>query len=307
MEFGKVKNLRELDNVCFELPKREDREGKLLDHSQTQELHRPVIYMGCPSWSNPYFLGKLYPQTCIPKDYLFYYSQQFNTIELNTTFYRIPDPKTVYQWRTSTPEGFKFCPKVFQQISRFENLFDIPQLTHRFFSSIEHFEDRLGPSFMQLPPHFSSQYFPILRRFLKLIPTHIPLSIEFRHPSWFTQNRLIDPAYDLLRKSNVSAVITDVVGRRDVLHQTLTTQTTLIRFVGNELHTSDFIRIQKWSERLSSWAKDRVGPFYFFIHQPNELGYFELIQSFNEFVDDLKILKLKPLDLSLGQPQLSLF
>jgi uncharacterized protein YecE (DUF72 family) len=302
MEFGKVHTLGELNQIRFELPAKDSRETRLYTHSP----EKIPLYLGCPSWNQPSFLGRLYPKGCSPQEYLFYYAQQLNTLELNTTFYRIPEPRTVTQWRNSTPQGFKFCPKVFQGISRFENLHEIPQLTAAYFEAISHFEDRLGPCFMQLPPQFSPGYFPILKRFLRLIPSHIQLSVEFRHPLWFKEQHLIGEAYDLLAERGVSTVITDTAGKREVLHSSLTTRSAVIRFVGNELHPSDFSRMEAWAQRLSEWSDLHLGPFFFMIHQPDQQGYIELIQLFQKALAQHPTLTLQSLNKTLAEPQLTL-
>ena len=312
MEFGKVKDREELNRICFDLPPWRDQDTALF-HTSSSALkpgHSPQqkpLYVGCPSWNQSSFLGTLYPQNCSPQKYLFYYSQQFNTIEFNTTFYRIPQPQTVTQWKNSTPSGFKFCPKVFQGISRFENLYEIPQLTRQYFTALESFEDRLGPTFLQLPPHFSPGYFPILKRFVTLIPKDISLHIEFRHPQWFQDDRILQHVTDLLFEHRVGIVITDVAGRRDVLHHSLTTPVALIRFVGNELHPTDFSRLQSWARRIEEWSQQGLGPFYFFIHQPEEKGYIELTERLHQNLSHHPLIQLKPLNDRLAEAQLPLF
>jgi uncharacterized protein YecE (DUF72 family) len=296
MDFGKVTSVRQLDTISFRLPTEDGRMPIF------PSVSAPEFYLGCPVWGKKEWVGQVYPPGTAPKDYLKFYARQFNTIELNTTFYRTPDPTTVERWRKTVPPDFKFCPKVFQDISRFENLLQIPALTQRFCESILHFGDHLGTLFMQLPPSFGPNKIVILKRFFTLLPPGIRLAVEFRHPAWFFQGQLIHPAFDLLAEKRISTVITDVAGRRDVVHSTLTTRTAVIRFVGNALHPSDTVRIDQWVERLGSWFKKGVNQVYFFLHQPEEAGALELITYLNEALNQRYPIHLRNWDPKLARP-----
>jgi uncharacterized protein YecE (DUF72 family) len=308
MEFGKVSSLQ-LHKIPFSLPSEDERTDQLLNSltaSSPPTLSSPRVYLGCPIWGKKEWVGKVYPAKTQPKDYLKYYSQQFNTIELNSTFYGIPELTTVERWKRVVPHDFLFSPKVFQDISRFEVLNDIPHLTHRFCEAVQHFEKNLGVSFMQLPPHFGPQRgLLILKRFFRLLPKGFSLAVEFRHPDWFDQGKLIDAAFELLAQSSISTVITDVAGRRDVLHQSLTTQTALIRFVGNALHPTDFERMNQWTTRLGAWFKKGVNQVSFFVHEPEEVGSLELMSHFSQELNNKYHLHLKNWDPELAKPRQS--
>ncbi len=75
----------------------------------------------------------------------------------------------------------------------------------------------------------------------------------------------------MLEQYHVSTVITDVAGRRDVLHQRLTTPSVIIRFVGNDLHETDFSRIDEWVEKLKTWFALGLHEVYFFTHEPDNI------------------------------------
>ena len=309
MDFGKVPYQWQLDKISFDLPQEDERSSNLLLESRKKvALHsNPKVYIGCPIWGKKEWVGTVYPPKTSQRDFLKYYSQQLNTIELNTTFYRIPDVVTVERWRDLVPSGFKFSPKIFQEISQFEILPNIPNLVHRFCNSVLHFDDHLGVSFLQLPPSFSPQKILILKRFFRLLPQGFQLAVEFRHPDWFHTGRLIDPAFELLAENGISTVITDVAGRRDVLHQSLTTRVAMIRFVGNALHPTDHQRIQTWIDRLGSWFAKGVEQVYFFVHEPEEVGTLELVDSLVDQLNKKFGLGLKSWDPSLAHPQVSFF
>lgn len=219
----------------------------------------------------------MYPQGTDPKDFLYHYSRQFTSIELNTTHYRIPDKETIAKWRETTPEGFKFCPKWPQEISHHSPLSSRAVLIREFVTNVMELSDRLGLTFLQLPPHFTPNDGRDLALFLKELPREFPLAIEFRHPAFFQEHRLRDPIYNLLAAAGATVVITDVAGRRDVLHTSLPTTKVLVRFIGNDLHATDDTRILEWAARLKSWLALGLTEVEFFIHQPGDLSAPELI------------------------------
>jgi len=108
---------------------------------------------------------------------------------------------------------------------------------------IQGLTENLGCCFMQLAPYFGVDRLPILEKFLANFPNHIPLAIEVRHESWFSTEATLAKLATSLEQHKKAFVITDVAGRRDVLHQRLTNEIAVIRFVGNDLHPSDYSRI----------------------------------------------------------------
>lgn len=103
---------------------------------------------------------------------------------------------------------------------------------------------------------------------LSSVPEGAGLAVEFRHPVWFKDHCLRREAWDLLEAHGASTVITDVAGRRDVLHTSLSTPRVMIRFVGNELHPSDYTRVDEWVARLREWIEAGLEEVYFFLHHP---------------------------------------
>jgi len=279
--------------------------------NQSKELSQPKFYLGAPVWGKKEWVGRLYPPKTQPKDYLKYYAVQMNGIELNTTFYRIPNSAQVTQWRESVQQGFKFCPKIYQGISQFDRLSEIPTLTQQFCQSVENFNQNLGLCFLQLPPYFGPERILILRRFFKLLPPHFPLAIEFRHPGWFHDHQLIQPVFDLLCENQIAPVMTDASGRADVLHASLSTSKVLIRFLGNSLDPSDFVRLDQWVNAFGRWFEVGISEFYFFVHQPEEEGVIELVEylvkCINERYRVSHGLEIQGIDLQRSQSQIELF
>lgn len=290
MDFGKLPDISRVD---FRLPADHLLTENVLAKSKKSSIE---VYVGCPVWSCEAWVGSWYPPRTQSKDFLKYYAQQFNTIELNTTHYRIPDLRTVDKWRESTPAYFRFCPKIPQVISHDHLLQDVALLNQNFCENVYALGNRLGICFLQLPPYFAPDKLPILENYIKQFPPQVPLSVEFRHEAWFAKrNGLapIDEATQMLESYGVSTVICDVAGRRDVLHQRLTTTTAVIRFVGNNLHPTDYSRIDEWVHRIQTWIAMGLEKLYFFVHEPDNILSPDLSLYFIEKINQACNLHLK--------------
>jgi uncharacterized protein YecE (DUF72 family) len=296
MKFGKLTDPLSLAAVDFSLPPTPERTLVLL-RSEKRPPFR--AYVGCPMWGNKAWAGKLYPPKAKPAQYLQHYARSFHGIELNSTHYQIPKAETVERWREMTDPRFRFSPKIPQLISHRYQLFNCEDGVESFVEAIEGFEDRLGCSFVQLPPHFGLDKLSRLDWFLALWPRHLPLAIEFRHESWFQNQQLRPEALDLLEATGTATVITDVAGRRDVVHANLTQGTAMIRFVGNGLIPSDYQRADAWINRIEDWVENGIESLYFFVHEPDdtyapEMGRY-VVEKLNERLGlDLAVPGLKP-------------
>ncbi len=267
MKFGKLENI---EQVNFQLPSDAEGTGELL-RKLPQRKEPLQLYVGCTGWNMKEWIGSLYPPKTKSEDFLYYYSRQFGTIELNTTHYRIPTLEIINKWRKTSPEHFRFCPKIPQTISHSRDLGLSKEQTQLFCENVSELGDKLGCCFMQLPPYFGFDRLNLLERFLANFPKQIPLAVELRHESWFAEPEKTETLGRLLEKYQISPVITDVAGRRDVLHQRLTTDTALIRFVGNALHATDYSRIDEWVERLADWHNKGLKQVFFFPHEPDNI------------------------------------
>ena len=256
MIFGKVEDPSIVD---FMLP---------ADHAGTrkalrQSKKKPQIYVGCAKWNRTDLKG-FYPRGT--KDELTYYSTQFNSIELNTTFYRIPDVQLVENWRDKTPEDFKFFPKITNTISHYKRLKEVRSLVDEFCLNVSHFEEKLGMVFLQLHDNFTHKDFDRLKEFITSFPVGIPLAVELRNYSWFNDEQISTELYSFLEEKGITNIIVDTAGRRDLLHMRLTTSTAFIRYVGAN-HPSDYTRLDDWVERAGNWFENGLENLYFFVHQ----------------------------------------
>ena len=267
MKFGKLNDISEVD---FRLPADPaDTTNWLADLPFPKERNR--VYIGCTGWSMKEWVGPVYPKGTKAKDYLVEYGKQFNTIELNTTHYRIPSASLVEKWMRETPGDFRFCPKVPQVISHARDLGINSGRLLEFASALEDLLPKLGACFMQFPPYVSTEHQSRILQFLDHWPSHLPLSLELRHESWFKEDSASSAFFAELRKRGIGMVITDVAGRRDVLHQQLCADQIMVRFVGNAVHPTDYERIDAWVVRLQQWLQAGINDIYFFPHEPDNI------------------------------------
>jgi uncharacterized protein YecE (DUF72 family) len=291
MDFGKLPNISRVD---FALPPDHPDTIPVLNRYSTGIKQEAKVYIGLPVWVNKAWVGEYYPAGMKEKESLLWYGRQFNTIELNSTHYHIPGPDTIERWRNAVPPGFTFCPKFPQLISHEGPLARSLDLTSTFCEAIAGLEDKLGCSFLQLPPHFGPKQLPDLESFVQYIPESVPLAVELRHPDWFVDNVVSLELFEVLEKYRVSTVLTDVSGRRDVLHMRLTTPTAMVRFVGNGLHPTDYTRIDEWVTRIKVWLDAGLQELYFFVHEPDNTTSPELATYLIDKLNKVCGLDIKP-------------
>lgn len=257
MKFGKVEDPSKVD---FTLP---------ADHGQTTQVlsdHKGTntkFHVGCAKWNRQDLKG-FYPRGT--KDELTYYATQFNSIELNATFYRIFGEETVQKWYDKTPPDFKFFPKVPQIISQFKRLKNVDAELDSYFASIGTLKEKLGTIFLQMHPTFKPANFESLENFIQIWPEDVSLAIELRHPEWYEDATVNDEFCHLMAENNITHIITDTAGRRDLVHMRLTTAKTFIRYTGAN-HASDYSRLDDWLVRIKEWANSGTEEINFFVHQ----------------------------------------
>ena len=272
MDFGRLETT-ELDKVDFKLPE---------DHPATKKIlkaHVPSktkLFIGCAKWGRKDWVGKIYPKGTKEADFLEHYARHFNSIELNATFYKMPDEESVQRWKSKVGKEFKFCPKFTDLITHKKRLKDATEATNQFLRSIASLENNLGPTFLQLPPNFGPKNKEILIAYLKSLPEDFEVFVELRHPDWFTEPNF-EEIFEEISKAGKGSIITDAAGRRDCVHTRLTNNKAFIRFVGNSLHPTDYKRIDEWILKLGGWIDKGLEELYFFMHQHEELYSPELV------------------------------
>src|ERR1700712_3108492 len=269
MEFGRVDHA-ELANIDFSFPA--DPELTLKTLKEAKGKGDLQVHVGCAKWGRKEWLGKIYPLKTKEANFLDEYVKHFDCIELNATFYQVYGPETIAKWkaRAEVTPGFKFCPKFSQSITHIRRLKNADEITTQYYTGIMAFGDQLGPLFLQVGDNFTPKSFPELKAYLEHLPTDVPVFVEVRHKDWFAVKENSDQLFNLLHQLNIGAVITDAAGRRDCVHMDLPTPHAFIRFVGNSLDKTDYLRVDKWVERITEWKENGLQSVWFFMHQHDE-------------------------------------
>ena len=257
MKFGQVEDPSQID---FSLPKDHKRTSDILKSNKNGLQN---ISIGCAKWNKTDLKG-FYPKGT--KDELTYYATQFNSIELNATFYGMPSAEQVQIWKEKTPSNFKFFPKITNTVSHFRRLLNITDVVTQFATAVLNFDEKLGMVFLQLHDNFKPKDYDRLEKFIQDWPQEVPLAIELRNNEWFSDEEIFNTICELFEKHHITNIIVDTAGRRDMLHMRLTTTSAFIRYVGANAE-SDYQRLDDWLNRLTKWKEEGLENVYFFVHQ----------------------------------------
>ena len=158
------------------------------------------LFLGAMGWSYK-FWSEIYPRGTKSTDYLTHYSKHFKSVEINSSFYRIPSRKTIENWSTLVPQDFRFTAKFPQSISHSSNLKYEPEKLEAFLNNISMLKEKLGVLVLQLPPRLKVEHLSSFRDLIGVLPDDINYAVEFRNKGWFTEE-----VYDLLRENDIALV-----------------------------------------------------------------------------------------------------
>jgi uncharacterized protein YecE (DUF72 family) len=160
--------------------------------------------LGTIGFSYSFWKSKFYPSKITSKDFLVYYATQFNTVEVDSTFYRIPTEQTVLNWRKQVPDGFLFSFKFPQLITHVKMLKDCEYETGVFLNRVGLLEDKVGALLLQFPPNFGVEHLTDLEDYLGKLPRHHRYVVEVRNKSWLSKE-----FYSILRANNAALAWAD--------------------------------------------------------------------------------------------------
>jgi uncharacterized protein YecE (DUF72 family) len=271
MKFGKLKNI---EGLSFDL-------GPLSVQPSpfATKPSNKAVYVGGTSWIQDHWKGSLYPSQISKKQYPHQYGKILDCIEFNATFYKIPSTEQVLKWAQAMPADFKFCPKLYLGIGRALQEEEVQLYTHKFVQSIQHFEAKLGPCFVQFPENFSPAKWPLAKALLNSWPQHLPLAMEFRNPAFFENRNLIPSIHQILSDRGIGLVITDVEGRRDLAHGSYSSNFCLVRFVSCGKAEIDESRLLAWKKRIQYLYEHQGMVHFFMIHESEAHPSGKLVQQ----------------------------
>ncbi|WP_092320587.1 DUF72 domain-containing protein [Pseudomonas saponiphila] len=253
-------------------------------------------FLGCPSWSENAWREYLYPQDARANDFLGLYSQVFNAVEGNTTFYARPAPATVQRWAEIMPEHFRFTAKFPGDISHGGDLRQQLSAAETFVQLLSPLGERVSPLWLQLPASFAPQRLAELAGFIDGLER--PLAVEVRHPEFFAKGDAERMLNRLLRERGVERICLDpralfscTSSAPAVLHAqskkprvpprpAAFTQFPQVRFIGHpELEANDPFLVP-WIDKVATWIEEGRTPYVFLHTSDNRLAA-ELARRFH--------------------------
>jgi uncharacterized protein YecE (DUF72 family) len=165
-----------------------------------------VIRIGCSGWQYKHWKGDFYPADLRQHEWFAHYARTFDTVEINNSFYRLPEAETFRRWRERAPAGFLFAVKASRYLTHMKKLKEPEEPLHRFFEHARPLVRTLGVVLYQLPPRWPADL-ARLDHFLHALPRGVRHAIEFREPSWYAPEVL-----DLLEAHGVALCLHDMNG-----------------------------------------------------------------------------------------------
>ena len=169
-------------------------------------MTRGAVRVGCSGWQYKHWRGDFYPADLPQKRWFERYASVFDTVEINNSFYRLPEVDTFANWAARAPEPFLFAVKASRFLTHMKKLKDPEEPVERFFSRARALRKHLGPVLYQLPPGWKLDR-DRLEHFLHVLPRDVRHVLEFREPSWYT-----DDVYGLMQRHRVALCLHDMPG-----------------------------------------------------------------------------------------------
>jgi uncharacterized protein YecE (DUF72 family) len=229
-------------------------------------MRRAKIFIGTSGWHYTHWRGPFYPEKLPASKMLEFYAQRFHTVELNNTFYRLPRPNGLNNWRESTPREFRFAMKGSRFLTHMKKLKDPASGIERFFERADLLQEKLGPIVFQLPPHWGADA-ERLDTFLKALPGRHRYAFELRDPTWHSAE-----IYAILRRHRAAFCIFEIAGFRSGFE--LTADFTYVRLHGPEgAYRGDYSEaaLREWAGRIREWQHKLRAIYIYFDN--DQAGY----------------------------------
>jgi uncharacterized protein YecE (DUF72 family) len=226
------------------------------------------IHAGASGYSFKEWKGLFYPDKCKPEEMLPYYSARLPTVEINNTFYRMPQPAVLEAWMKCTPPGFRFAIKSPRRITHMSRLTATAQEPVEFlYRNLAALGEKRGPVLFQLPPNMKKDL-PRLEGFLAMLPQGHGAAFEFRNATWFE-----DDVYAALRAAGAALVLSE---REDNAPPPLV-ETTSWGYVRLRLEEYSDADLEAWARRLAATGWKEV--FVYFMHEPTAPAYAQALMK----------------------------
>jgi uncharacterized protein YecE (DUF72 family) len=217
-----------------------------------------MIRIGTSGWVYKHWRGLFYPETLPQREWFNYYAAQFDTVEINNSFYRMPSDINFEGWRKQAPEGFLYAVKASRFLTHLKKLKEPEEPLQTFFEGAARLEQTLGPVLYQLPPRWRVNL-PRFEAFLAALPVGYHHVIEFREPSW-----LIEEVFGLMERYQVAHCIHDMGALSIPLR--VTAPLVYLRFHGAPTYQGSYTQasLEAWAARICAWRDQSLDVFAYF-------------------------------------------
>lgn len=220
---------------------------------------RGRAHVGCSGWQYKHWKGDFYSAELPQTQWLEYYASVFDTVEINNSFYRLPETATFARWAARVPARFVFAVKASRYLTHMKKLKDPDEPIERLFGRMRALSGHLGPVLYQLPPGFRADV-PRLEHFLQALPRDARHVIEFRDPSWY-----VDEVFRLMERHRVALCLHDMRGSATA--RLRVGPLVYVRFHGpTERYQGGYSveRLQSWAEWLSGPLREGTDVYAYF-------------------------------------------
>lgn len=223
------------------------------------------VRIGTSGWIYRHWRGVFYPQDLPVQRWFAFYAKQFDTVEINNTFYRLPSEAAFDAWRKHAPADFLYAIKASRYLTHQKKLHDAKQPLENVLGRCRHLRTRLGPILYQLPPHWHCDV-ERLRQFIALLPAKLCHVFEFRDPSWF-----VDEIKDLLTATGMNFCIHDMSGQPSPVWTTGPAVYVRFHGPGETKYSGRYDRrhLRSWAKRMDRWRSEGRDVYAYF---NNDIG-----------------------------------
>jgi uncharacterized protein YecE (DUF72 family) len=218
------------------------------------------VRVGTSGWIYKHWCGVVYPADLAPRRWLEHYAAAFDTVEVNSSFYHLPAAETFRAWARQVPTGFVFAVKASRYLTHMKKLKDPERPLANVLGRARELGARLGPVLYQLPPGWRADV-PRLRHFLALLPADLTHAVEFRDPSWYT-----DEVRGALAERGVGFCVHDLRG--EATPDWVTGPAVYGRFHGPtaRAYAGRYApeQLRAWAERIDGWRRAGLDVYAYF-------------------------------------------
>jgi uncharacterized protein YecE (DUF72 family) len=218
-----------------------------------------TLLIGTQGWNYAAWVGPFYPPGTRAAEFLSTYAKAFRGVEVDSTFYAVPDVRAIRAWRERTPPDFTFALKMLKEVTHELRLREADALVRDFLDRARELGPKLGPVLLQMGPDFAPEELPALEQFLPRLPRDLRFAVEVRQSRWMRRD-VLPRLLELLSRHRIALALSDGrwIARETLLElaEQPTADFLYVRWMGPDREITDYSRIQfDRSEEIRAWSE----------------------------------------------------